>query len=77
MPGRPRRIPSSGCNLIVRHEDGRYEDLRKDCCTKWCCDHCGWDENEIQRRRADIREHGLTRRRDGLRTLVIGKRRQA
>nr|UWG00637.1 MAG: hypothetical protein [Bacteriophage sp.] len=43
---------------------------RKDC---GGCDHCGWEAAEAERRRAYLREHGLTLCADGLRRLIIPK----
>lgn len=43
---------------------------KKDCSG---CEHCGWEAAEAERRRAYIREHGLTLCADGLRRLIIPK----
>lgn len=43
---------------------------RKDCGS---CDHCGWEAEEAERRRAYLHEHGLTLCADGLRRLIIPK----
>lgn len=37
------------------------------------CDNCGWEAAEAERRRAHLREHGLTLCADGLRRLIIPK----
>lgn len=43
---------------------------KKDCSG---CEHCGWEAAEAERRRAYLREHGLTLCADGLRRLIISK----
>ena len=71
---RHAKIPSSGCTLIRYTPSGELADLRAGKCAGWNCNTCGWEKDEIARRRNAIRAGGLTRRRDGLRTLVIGRR---
>lgn len=48
--------------------DARMKDCRG-------CEGCGWERAEAARRRAYLKEHGLTLCADGLRRLVIRKER--
>lgn len=56
---------------VMRHICTLPEKAKKKDCSG--CEHCGWEAAEAERRRAYLREHGLTLCADGLRRLIISK----